>query len=51
MSRAPTDPPASADLPAQHRQLTAKDQDLHPFVDIGAEPLHHELGEPEDRFV
>jgi hypothetical protein len=40
-----------ADLPAQHRQLMAKNQDLHLFVDIGTEPRDHELGEPGDRLV
>jgi hypothetical protein len=35
----------------QHRQLMTKNQDLHLFVNVGAEPQDHELGEPGDRLV
>jgi hypothetical protein len=29
----------------------AKNQDLHLFVDVGAEPQDHELGETNDRLI
>jgi hypothetical protein len=39
-------------IPARFKiSHTAKNQDLHLFVNVGAESQDHELGEPGDRLV